>query len=124
MLNTKFSMSIRPSGSRSEDLSQAPRFRERLRAQSKTVNGAFRKRNVLFCVMGNQQKEGVHYQLGELYAPVMKATEVPATDEEYERDTPGSLAMACAHIHMDEGSWIWRSEQREDHIHSMTTEIE
>ncbi len=26
--------------------------------------------------MGNQQKEGIHYQLGELYAPVMKATEV------------------------------------------------
>jgi hypothetical protein len=28
--------------------------------------------------MGNQQKEGVHYQLGELYAPraVMKAAEV------------------------------------------------
>jgi hypothetical protein len=24
-------------------------------------------------VMGNQQKEGVHYPLGELYAPVMKA---------------------------------------------------
>jgi hypothetical protein len=22
--------------------------------------------------MGNQQKEGVHFQLGELYAPVMK----------------------------------------------------
>ncbi len=30
------------------------------------------------CVMGNQQKEGVHYQLGELYAsaPVMTAAEV------------------------------------------------
>jgi hypothetical protein len=26
--------------------------------------------------MGNQQKEGVHYQLGDLYTPVMKATEV------------------------------------------------
>ncbi len=26
--------------------------------------------------MGNQQKEQVHYQLGELYAPVMKAAEV------------------------------------------------
>ncbi len=26
--------------------------------------------------MGNQQKEGIHYKLGELYAPVMKATEV------------------------------------------------
>ena len=25
---------------------------------------------------GSQQKEGIHYQLGELYAPVMKATEV------------------------------------------------
>ncbi len=27
-------------------------------------------------MMGNQQKEGVHFQLGELYAPVMKAAEV------------------------------------------------
>jgi hypothetical protein len=26
--------------------------------------------------MGNQQKEGIHYQLGELYAPVMKAAVV------------------------------------------------
>ena len=26
--------------------------------------------------MGNQQKEGIHYRAGELYAPVMKATEV------------------------------------------------
>jgi hypothetical protein len=29
----------------------------------------FNKRKVRLCVMGNQQKEGVHYQLGELYAP-------------------------------------------------------
>ncbi len=36
----------------------------------------FKKRKVRLCVMGNQQKEGVHYQLGELYAPVMKAAEV------------------------------------------------
>ena len=35
-----------------------------------------KKRKVLLCVMGNQQKEGIHFQLGELYAPVMKATEV------------------------------------------------
>ncbi len=28
------------------------------------------------CVNGNQQKEGVHYQLRELYARVMKAAEV------------------------------------------------
>ena len=26
--------------------------------------------------MGNQQKEGIHYKAGELYAPVMKNTEV------------------------------------------------
>ena len=26
--------------------------------------------------MSNRQKEGIHYQLGGLYAPVMKATEV------------------------------------------------
>ncbi len=31
---------------------------------------------VRLCVMDNQQKEGIHYRLGELYAPVVKATEV------------------------------------------------
>jgi hypothetical protein len=40
------------------------------------VNGVFKKRKVRLCVMGNQQKEGVHYQLGELYARGMKASEV------------------------------------------------
>ena len=42
----------------------------------KVVNGVFKKRKVLLCVMGNQQEKGVHYRLGELYAPVMKAAEV------------------------------------------------
>jgi hypothetical protein len=42
----------------------------------KTVNGQFTKHKVRLCVMGNQQKEGVHYQLGELYTPVMKAAEM------------------------------------------------
>jgi hypothetical protein len=28
------------------------------------------------CAMGNQQKEGIHFKKTELYAPVMKATEV------------------------------------------------
>ncbi len=46
------------------------------RKEYKTVNGQFAKRNVQLCVMGNPQKEGVHYQPGELYAPVMKAAEV------------------------------------------------
>ena len=27
-------------------------------------------------MMGNQQKEGVHFQLGELYTPVMKDADV------------------------------------------------
>jgi hypothetical protein len=111
--------------------------------------------------MGNQQKEGVHYQLGELYAAVMKAAEVrlfmaiaakhgftvfksdtkeafpkeeigderfssarastgwpcPTTDEEYVRDAPGSSAMACADIHVDGGSRLCSSKQREDHFH-------
>ncbi len=40
------------------------------------MNGQFTKRKVRLCVMGNQQKEGVHCQTGELYAPVMKAAEV------------------------------------------------
>ncbi len=31
---------------------------------------------LVLCVMGNQQKEEVHYQLGQLYAPVMKAAEM------------------------------------------------
>ena len=31
---------------------------------------------VRLCVMGNQQEKGEHYQLGELYAQVMKADEV------------------------------------------------
>ncbi len=33
-------------------------------------------RKVLLSVMGNQQKKGVHFQLEDLYAPVMKAAEV------------------------------------------------
>ena len=46
------------------------------RTEYKGVNGVFTKRKVLPCVMGNQQEKGVHYQLGELYAPVLKAAEV------------------------------------------------
>ena len=46
------------------------------RTEYKATNGDFKKRNVRLCFMVNQQKEGVHYQLGELYALVMKAAEV------------------------------------------------
>ena len=46
------------------------------RTEYKVVNGALKKRKVRLCAMGNQQKEGIHYRAGELYAPVMKATEV------------------------------------------------
>ncbi len=46
------------------------------RTEYKLINCVFKKRKVRLCVMGNQQKEGVHYQLGELYAPLMKAAEV------------------------------------------------
>ena len=46
------------------------------RTEYKVVNGVFKKRKVLLCVMENQQEKGVHYQLGELYAPVMKAAKV------------------------------------------------
>ncbi len=43
----------------------------------KVTNCVFKKRKVLLCVIGNQQKGGVHYPLGKLpYAPVMKAAEV------------------------------------------------
>jgi hypothetical protein len=31
---------------------------------------------IRLCVCGNQQVEGVHYKTGDLYAPVMKASEV------------------------------------------------
>jgi hypothetical protein len=46
------------------------------RAEYKVVNGVLKKRKIRLCAMGNQQKEGVHYKAGELYAPVMKASEV------------------------------------------------
>ena len=39
------------------------------RTEYTVTNGVFKKHKVLLCVMGNQQKEGVHYQLQELYAP-------------------------------------------------------
>ena len=41
-----------------------------------TPNGVFDKRKIRLCVCGNQQVEGVHYKSGDLYAPVMKASEV------------------------------------------------
>ena len=46
------------------------------RADYKVTNGVFDKRKIRLCVCGNQQVEGVHYQAGDLYAPVMKASEV------------------------------------------------
>ena len=36
----------------------------------------FEKWKTRLCVCGNQQEEGVHYNSGDLYAPVMKASEV------------------------------------------------
>ena len=44
----------------------------------KVVNSELKKRKVLVCSMGNQQKEGIHFKAGELYAPVIKATELRA----------------------------------------------
>jgi hypothetical protein len=41
------------------------------RTELKVTNGVFKKCKVRLCVMGNQQKEGLHFQLGKLYAPVM-----------------------------------------------------
>ena len=46
------------------------------RADYKVTNGVFGKRKIRLCVCGNQQVEGVHYNAGNLYAPVMKASEV------------------------------------------------
>ncbi len=45
------------------------------RTEYKVVNGAFQKRKVRLCAMGNQQKEGIHFKKTAMYAPVMKATE-------------------------------------------------
>ena len=98
------------------------------------TNGVFKKHKALLCVMGNQQKEGVHYQLGGLYAPVMKAAEVrlfvamvatqglnlmwaaaarmwAAADEEYVRFSTGRPAMACTDLDMDGKVWIHCGEQ-------------
>ena len=44
------------------------------RTEYKVVNGAFKKPKVLLCIRGDQQEENLHYQKGELYAPVMKAS--------------------------------------------------
>ena len=46
------------------------------RTEYKVITGVFKKRKVRLCVMGNQQKKGVRFQLGELYAPVMKEAKV------------------------------------------------
>jgi hypothetical protein len=46
------------------------------RTDYKVSNGVFDKRKVRLCVCGNQQEEGIHYNSGNLYAPVMKASEV------------------------------------------------
>ncbi len=40
------------------------------------VKGVFKKRKIRQCVMGNQQKDRVHFQQSELYTPVMKDKEV------------------------------------------------
>ena len=46
-----------------------------MRTEYKVVNGAFKKRKVRLCVRGDQQEENLHYRQGELYAPVMEASE-------------------------------------------------
>ncbi len=45
------------------------------RADYKVTNGVFDKRKIRLCVCGNKQVEGVHYKSGDLYAPVMKASD-------------------------------------------------
>ena len=49
------------------------------RTEYKVVIGELKKRKVRLCAMGNQQKEGIHFNAGELYAPVIKATELRAS---------------------------------------------
>ncbi len=46
------------------------------RTEYKVVKGVFKKRKVRLCVMGNQQTERVHLQLGEMHTPVTKDAEV------------------------------------------------
>ncbi len=46
------------------------------RTEYKVVNGVFKKRKVRLCVIRNQQDNGVHFQTGGLYTPVMKDLEV------------------------------------------------
>ncbi len=46
------------------------------RADCKVTNGVFDKRKIRLCVCCNQQVEGGHFKFGDLYAPVMKASEV------------------------------------------------
>ena len=50
------------------------------RTEYKVMNGELKKQRVRLCAMGNQQKdsEGTHFRAGELYAPVIKATELRA----------------------------------------------
>ncbi len=45
-------------------------------ADYKVTNGVFDKRKIRLCVCCNQQVEGVHYISGDVYAPVMKPSEV------------------------------------------------
>jgi hypothetical protein len=73
MRNTKLFTSIRLS--RSEGRNPDLRSWVQPRAEYKPVDGVYKKRKVRLCMIRKQQK-GEHYQLGELYAPVMKATEV------------------------------------------------
>ncbi len=40
------------------------------------TNGVFENKKNQLCVCGNQQKEGINYNPGNLYAPVMKTPEV------------------------------------------------
>ena len=46
------------------------------RTEYKVVNGELEKWKVCLHAMGNQQKECIHFKAGELYAPVIKATEL------------------------------------------------
>ena len=73
-VNTKASTSIRPWNW--QDRSGTKVLRSTTSTEYMVVNGELKKYKVRLCVMGNQQKEGVHYKLGELCAPLMKAAKV------------------------------------------------
>ncbi len=68
-------------------------------ADYKVTNGVFDKRKIRLCVCGNQLVEGVHHKSGDLYAPVMKASEVRLmVQSQHNTDTNRSRQTLSMHF--------------------------